>query len=829
MYFFHDLKAFYLPAKFVYAEQLKQGMFPFLTRLNCAGFPLHAEGQTGMFYPVNLVLFGLLPFQAAVVLAIMFHYFWAALGTFLLARLYKISGFGALLAALTFTFSGFMVTHLFHLSILMASSWTPWLFFWCERGYRGLSGHRDWLYFAGSLGCLVLIGHPQIVLIVLTGVAMQMLARIFSRRSAPLKAKQSVMLIGAVLIGCGLGLVQLLPSLELVPHTTRAQQASLSFLVKGSFPPHHFLTFIFPHLFGISSLPVRHIYENLAGVTAPYPWGFSGLPLREAHVYLGLLPLFMFFVLVCSRSGRKAVPSEWSLVLCGSVLLMLGRFSPLFLLAKLMPAIVPFRLPVRFVLLATLVLALMTGLGWDRINLWRTTTRRSAGLIILIISAVFALFSVSMHFVASETVEHWGPYLQRHYNVSEYGPLENSYLDQIASTEFGRSDRAQKVIKGIITATSLASPVLFLPLIFMTALGIMFMLWATRFSIMKSSRLLFLLLMIVDLWHFSMPFNPIVDSTTFKRVSLTGTYLENRLGQHDRFAVVSKTLNDYHAEMESLYGDGMYISLCHPSYNFFYHCPNLGTPSPLSLVRWDDILTELGLSFRPEEPEERCLRLEKHHALLRMCRVTHLISATPLGLDQWEPVFNWEGATIYRDRTPLPPFLVPDRIMLVGNPDQARRAILAPAFNPLRDMVIEMSPMETYPYSSEWQGPYPAARVLNITSNNDHRFKLDVSCAGSSFLYLPVTHLPGWTVWQDGTKKSLYRANYLFMAVPLDQGLHRLLVSYKPFSIVLGLFFSILTVFFSSLFFFLSRSNKLIGKENDLKIEGSGPRERIDL
>ena len=61
------------------------------------------------------------------------------------------------------------------------------------------------------------------------------------------------------------------------------------------------------------------------------------------------------------------------------------------------------------------------------------------------------------------------------------------------------------------------------------------------------------------------------------------------------------------------------------------------------------------------------------------------------------------------------------------------------------------------------------------------------------FLVFDESYSPGWHAWVDGEPKSIFRADGLFMAVPLaGDGDHQVVFRYEPGSFRLGLFVSIL-------------------------------------
>ena len=65
--------------------------------------------------------------------------------------------------------------------------------------------------------------------------------------------------------------------------------------------------------------------------------------------------------------------------------------------------------------------------------------------------------------------------------------------------------------------------------------------------------------------------------------------------------------------------------------------------------------------------------------------------------------------------------------------------------------------------------------------------KTDVVSKENSLLVISQTHFPGWKAYIDGNNVPLYRANYAFMAVPIDAGEHHLEIKYEPDSFRYGL------------------------------------------
>ena len=82
-----------------YSENIKNLQLPLWTRHVQSGFPIFAEGQTGMLYPLNLVFFFILPFKIAYNYSFLFHYFLAGLFMYLYCRKIKMDIWGSSIAA----------------------------------------------------------------------------------------------------------------------------------------------------------------------------------------------------------------------------------------------------------------------------------------------------------------------------------------------------------------------------------------------------------------------------------------------------------------------------------------------------------------------------------------------------------------------------------------------------------------------------------------------------------------------------------------------------------------------------------------------------------
>lgn len=344
-----DIFRLYYPQRAVYAEALRYGHLPLWTPDVLAGFPLLAEGQTGVFYPLNLLLYRFLPVDLALNYSILIALSLAGVMMYALGRALRLRPAAAFLAALVFAYSGFLVGHFNHLNIMGAASWLPLQLALIERG-TGVSPGVGKLKLVVVLGVTVglqfLAGHPQIWLMsVLVVLAFGLFRSLWPATGARRPAAQAVRLfasvVAAVLVGIALAAVQLLPTWELVRDSVRAGGLAPDFFTSFSWHPALLATLIVPFILG-------NPYPNVS---------------VELAAYLGVLPLGLALVAIILQRDRL---SAFLVGLAGvSLWLAFGDYTPLYASLARVPVLNLFRVPARFLYPFTLAVAVLAGRGLD--------------------------------------------------------------------------------------------------------------------------------------------------------------------------------------------------------------------------------------------------------------------------------------------------------------------------------------------------------------------------------------------------------------------------------------------------------------------------------
>jgi hypothetical protein len=339
------------PYRFALGAALHRGELPLWFTSIYGGFPLLARAEAGIVYPLNLLAFGLLPPYAAINLVIVATVLIAGLGAYYFVRELEVDPAGALLAGLAFGLSGFMVSHLKHLSMTSAACWLPWGLLMLERGIAK-NRPRVLLWFGGVFALQILSGHIQIAYYAALLYGAYALARLLTVQPAGKRLKvcldrRAWIILGSLLLAALIGAVQILPTYELVNLSQRAGGVSFEYASQFPFDP--------------GSL-VKLIYPGYLGEIGDATYRGSGI-YWEDYGYVG------FFTLLAALAAVGMSFKRWDVRFFAAaaliaLLLVLGKNTPFFEAAfHTVPFLKYFRFPTRFLAIANLAIAVLGGIG----------------------------------------------------------------------------------------------------------------------------------------------------------------------------------------------------------------------------------------------------------------------------------------------------------------------------------------------------------------------------------------------------------------------------------------------------------------------------------
>ncbi len=409
LFFTHDLSRsdiwhLHYPLKHFYAAGLSEGRLPLWCPHVGTGLPLHAEGQVGALYPLNLLLFGLLPLPLAFNWGILLHGLLAGAFAAMFARQVGASRGGSLVAALVFAFSGFLITHLKHINMTAAAAWLPLLLLLLER--YAAHGRRRILAAVGLVtGVMFLAGHPQIAYYnLLAAAAYSLFLFLGAWHRGPARALRFAAGAGAaVALGILTASAQILPTLDLAQQGPRKGGLTYEEATEWDYVPAYLLTFLLPKHFGDPGMlePVPHpdagskqTPQRLQGFkpaegTRNFFWEISG--------YVGILPLCL--ALAALFLGYRN-PRTWLLAggTAMALILVLGKHGGLVnVLYAALPGFDMFRFHDRFLLHVDLFLAVLAGLGLT-CGLRRLGEKGRTWIPAAFTAGILALCTLDLHF-----------------------------------------------------------------------------------------------------------------------------------------------------------------------------------------------------------------------------------------------------------------------------------------------------------------------------------------------------------------------------------------------------------------------------------------------
>lgn len=348
----------FYPFRYFAATSLASGELPLWNPYTFNGMPFQADIQSAIFYIPNLLLTlfvsnGKLHFFW-VELFIILHFIIAGIGMYFLMLHFKLDRIPALFSAFVYMLSGFMVCHGIHQIIINHVSWLPLIFLFFK---KTLEEKSIFYTIIGGLilGHSVLAGFPQLSLYIFLLIFFYFIYNfILKAKFNGIKFAVQIILpaAGFIIIALAVTSIQLLPTIELAPHSVRAE-ITYEKSLEGSLKPEQIITLLIPKFFGEHTPSVQNYWGK--GNYGQY-W--------ETNFYIGIAALF--FTILSLMSTKKNVEiGFWGFTLIFSLLYALGDSFVLHkLFFKYVPGFHLFRNPGRMSLLFTFSAAILSGFGF---------------------------------------------------------------------------------------------------------------------------------------------------------------------------------------------------------------------------------------------------------------------------------------------------------------------------------------------------------------------------------------------------------------------------------------------------------------------------------
>ena len=156
----------------------------------------------------------------------------------------------------------------------------------------------------------------------------------------------------------------------------------------------------------------------------------------------------------------------------------------------------------------------------------------------------------------------------------------------------------------------------------------------------------------------------------------------------------------------------------------------------------------------------------------------------PLDTKKFTLAFDGDpGLNIFENTRAMPRAFVVFDVQAVSDHASALAAIHAPDFDPTQKVVLESDRLG--------QPITPVANAsAEIVGYGPNEILVDAKSLSDGVLVLSEVYYPGWRAWIDDRPVDVLRADYLFRAIELPAGQHRVRFLYDPplFKFGAGLF-----------------------------------------
>ncbi len=742
-----DINGELIPWRIYARQSVLQGEIPLWNPYSHFGQPFLANPLTAVFYPLT-ALFYLLPLKLALNLYIILHFLIAGIAMYFLMRCWKVSSGGALISAITFSFSGWMVANVEFFSFAVAA-WTPlivMLIFMIIKKPR--------LYLSIITGLIVamqtMTTNPQnqVYTILAAGLIVVIFTAILAfseRRSTLIKVFGLILLAGC--LSFILSAIQLLPTIEFANLTARGHISAYHGMPdKFSLHPAQLVMLLVPNFFG---------YAN---------W--------QKCFYVGIVPLMLCFLLFSYRKKRDRtllfdVDNPFSqrnikiylfLLLVIGTILSMGHYI---ILADIFMAIFPFlksiiKWPSLSMYLSCFALAGLAGFGFESVSQAVRNTdsnrpewKKSFYMVfpLLIVDAILILVLLSDIAIGTNILQ----------------GLKEAYYQNLLQF------RNQTLLPETYSIFHE-----YLKMLVFLNLGIA----AVSICLLKTAKpflitAMLIILTFMDLFVFGSKKNYTSKENIYLEQPVNVSKLVSQ-GDFPQFRVASwlRPLSDL-----------MYGNRDIEQFQAIRNLLIIETSLPwrvFKLFGWRSMLTrridELEAQLQnPNTPEYFTQNL------LSLFNVKHVL-AVDLPGDASElhtvPEVHFIKNSNYLSRA----FIVYD-YQILSNEQEIKRAMALPGFNPGKKVILEKEPDMPV---ERVQGGMSGDWSVNLMKYTANTVTFVARTNRNGILFISDTYYPGWHAYINGKETKIIRANYAFRAIIIPPGEHSIKFIYAPESFTIG-------------------------------------------
>jgi hypothetical protein len=729
-----DIASFYYPTYAYAAEEIKNGSLPLWNPYIFSGMPLAADVQSGLFYPVNWVLYLFVKVDyGSLEWLLIFHYWLASVFTYLFLRDLKLGRPAALVGGIAFAFCGFMTAHFGHLPMVPAAAWIPAALLALRRAYFTPSlGGWVWSILAGvALTMSFLAGHAQVFSYGLLAAGLLWLYLLLThkpldwRGALPWIAKGAIVMV--VLLG--LSALQLLPSLELSAQSVRS---AISYEEASAFSaqPLTLLNLFLPRVYG--SNPSNY---NPSDWQSTENWAYCGvvtLALAAAGLLLRRSRMLGFFALL----------SALALLIMVGDLSIVGAW-----IYKFLPGFSSLRSSGRALVLLGLGLAGLAAYGTDSLLASLRFEAREKRYVLWWLVGLSAVVAIALFFVM---------------------PLFFSNLLQLNGSQYGRlpfaiNDLGMLIIwLGTLAGTGWAA-------------------YRVRISTVVAGGAIVLLL-VLDLFSPNANFNPTTDDLLAGYKNFDAYTLVYKFNRDPVTNIPLRVDSD--ADAQNVWQPSTSLLVSSGQGAELYDTG--GAFNPLKLKRYDYLW-----DVAKHNPDSPLYDLTGAH--YRVLAPATVMTNTA----KWQLAQRNTGFNIYENQNAMPRLFLVHDARVIPEGFESVEAIRSFNVDPRHSVILESgTPVQSNLPGTAQSSSVGSASAESVVASRytPEEVVIDVNATAPGWVVLTDAWYPGWEATIDGKSVPVEIAYHAYRAVKVDTGPHTITMQFHPASWAWGSLISLISL-----------------------------------
>ncbi len=689
-------------------------------------------------------LFWLIPLPVNIAWFIVFHLFFAAIGTYLLCRLIGASPVAALLAALVFAVApeNASLINAGHVQKIATISFAPWAFYFVEKGYQ-TRRIVPFMAAAVTLAFQFFNMHWQIAFYTCLALGVYGVCRTAviivaeKQRKAVVIRQLAVHNIVLLVFFLSTVAISLMPLSDWSKETTRGVSSgsnngagglNVDEAMSWSLPPEEMASFLVPGMFGLSRQEGGYNGKDIKS----YYWGRMNF--TQTTDYLGILPWLLLPLALMFRRDKYTNLALAALV-CG-ILFSMGKYTAFYWsLYKYFPGINHFRVPKMMMIIPALALGVLGARGFDALldECVRSAKRFRWYLYGLASLAGFMMVSNVILFAGREFfINRFIETLAQPTRYESGGLLVNQRWDNLI--------REMTIACAVITAH----------------VGII-VLCVKRIIPLKYLPFILLCFYIGDIWRINDKFMLLQD-TPVRATDKKTAVME--------FVAKDAPLNRV-----------LVLNNVDPMKYVSQGIPVVFTSNPVQMRRWQDYLESFSFrSVLPDIMNTRYVVVPNDQAEQQLQSLGQKYE-----LAFQDPVRN---EAVLRNREVMPKaWLVPSVVVVTDSAQRLGIMSNDPGFKPGQVALVETTPpVPMVPYQPQ---ALPVGKA-DVSVYEGTRIVITATPLRNCLLVLGEKYYRWWTVSIDGTKGEVVPVDHILRGVYLTPGTHTVEFRFDPLPFKIG-------------------------------------------